>query len=222
MNIPLIGGTLVGLALGASLLPVTRRELAAAVARSSENESVGSQSMVKWHRIALVLVSGLAPGLILARAGWSVVTIPPLVMLVGLVQLAYCDLTKFLLPKTMVHATTLAIAISAVVVGAAHHDWHRTVNAGIGGAALFALLLVINLLNPKWMAFGDVRLAPAVGLGLGWINLTALFQGFLLANLLTAVVGVTLMAVQRGDRKTAMPFGLYLAIASAAVLFYWS
>ncbi|HEY2215724.1 MAG TPA: hypothetical protein VGH31_11750, partial [Acidimicrobiales bacterium] len=97
-----------------------------------------------------------------------------------------------------------------------------TINAGIGGAALFALLFGINLMNPRWMAFGDVRLAPAVGLGLGWINLTALFQGFLLANLLTAVVGVALMAVQRGDRKTAMPFGLYLAIASAAVLFYWS
>jgi leader peptidase (prepilin peptidase)/N-methyltransferase len=222
MNIPLIGGTLVGLALGASLLPVTRRELAAAVVRSSENEGISDQSMVKWHRIALVLISGLAPGLILARAGWSVVAIPPLVMLVGLVQLAYCDLTKFLLPKPMVHATTLAIAISAVAVGAAHHDWHRTVNAGIGGAALFALLLVINLLNPKWMAFGDVRLAPAVGLGLGWINLTALLQGFLLANLLTAVVGIALMAIQRGDRKTAMPFGLYLAFAAAAVMFYWS
>ncbi len=122
-------------------------------------------------------------------------------MLVGLVQLAYCDLTNFLLPKTMVHATTLAVAVSVVAVGAAHHDWHRAMNAGIGGAALFALLLAINLMNPKWMAFGDVRLAPAVGLGLGWINLTALFQGFLLANLLTAVVGITLMAVQRGRSK---------------------
>jgi leader peptidase (prepilin peptidase)/N-methyltransferase len=222
MNIPLIWGTLVGLALGASLLPVTRHELAGAIARSSESEVSPGPSMVKWHRIVLVIVSGMAPGLVLARAGWSVVAIPPLVLLLGLIQLAYCDLTNFLLPKTMVHATTLAIAASAIAVGAVHHDWHRVANAGIGGAALFALLLMINLMNPAWMAFGDVRLAVAVGFGLGWINLTALFQGFLLANLLAAVVGLLLMAIQKGGRKTAMPFGVYLAVASATVLFLWS
>ena len=156
--------------------------------------------------------------MMLLRVHWSVVEIPPLIMLVGPIQLAYCDLTNFFLPKTMVYATTLAIAVSAVVVGAVHHDWHRVIDAGIGGAALFGLLLVINLMNPAWMAFGDVRLAAAVGMGLGWITLSALVLGFMLANVLAAVVGLLVLSIQRGDRKTAIPYGVFLAVASALML----
>jgi leader peptidase (prepilin peptidase)/N-methyltransferase len=142
--------------------------------------------------------------------------------LVALIQLAYCDLTQFLLPRTMVNATTAAVALSAVAVAATTGSWHRLLVAGGGGAALFGVLLAINLLNPAWMAFGDVRLAPAIGIGLAWIDPRALFQGFLLANVLAAVVGLVLMGLQRGGRKTALPFGLYLALGSAAVIFFWS
>ena len=50
----------------------------------------------------------------------------------------------------------------------------------------------------------------------------ALFQAFLYANLMAIVVGCTLMAVRRADRRTAMPFGLYMALGAALVLFLWS
>ncbi|HWE67013.1 MAG TPA: hypothetical protein VG298_10255 [Acidimicrobiales bacterium] len=140
----------------------------------------------------------------------------------GLVQLAYCDLTRLLLPKAMVHATTLAVALSLVVAAGVTGDWHRAAGAALGGAGLFALLLTFNLLNPAWMAFGDVRLAPAVGLGLAWISPMALVEGFFLANVLTAVIGLVLMAIRRGGRKTAMPFGLYLAVASAVIVMAWN
>jgi leader peptidase (prepilin peptidase)/N-methyltransferase len=167
-------------------------------------------------------MSGGIMGLLLARAGWSVVALPPLILLVALVQLAYCDMTHFLLPRPLVHGTTITVAIGAIGAAATTGDWHRLLLASLGGLALFAVLLTINLMNPAWMAFGDVRLAPAVGLGLAWVAPLALLQAIFLSNVLAAVVGLLLLAARRGGRKTSLPFGLFLALGSAIVIFAWS
>ncbi len=221
-GLALVGGAAVGMAIGAALVPVTRRELAAAVARSNDTTRETAPPVVPWHRVVLVVASGLLPGLVLARAGWSVIALPPLFLLLGLVPLAYCDLTQLLLPKTMVHATTALVAINLLVATAATGQWHRGIAAVLCALGLFAVLLAINMVNPAWIAFGDVRLAPAVGLGLAWISPLALLQGFFLANLLAAVVGLVLMIGNRAGRKTVLPFGLFLALASAVVVFAWS
>ena len=42
--------------------------------------------------MALAAASGLLPAYVLHRVGWSIIALPPLLLLVGLVQLAYCDL----------------------------------------------------------------------------------------------------------------------------------
>ncbi|HVA10341.1 MAG TPA: A24 family peptidase [Acidimicrobiales bacterium] len=223
----LLFGALVGMATGAALIPLTRRELAAAIDRATDSEpgpppAPTEVAAIAWHRLVLVLVSGLLPGIVIYRAGWSILAIPALVLVIGLVQLAYCDATKFLLPKTMVHATTASVAVSALIAAGVTGHWHRLAGAVLCSIGLFLLLLAINLMNPAWMAFGDVRLAPAVGLGLAWISPLALLQGFFLANILAAVVGLILMGLQRGSRKTALPFGLYLALASAVIVLLWS
>ena len=73
-------------------------------------------------------------------------------------------------------------------------------------------------MNPRWMAFGDVRLSPAVGFGLAWVSPIALLQGFVVANILVAVSGLVLIAAHRAERRSAVPFGLYLALGAALVL----
>jgi leader peptidase (prepilin peptidase)/N-methyltransferase len=226
-GLELMLGALAGMVAGAALVPLTRRELAAAMDRSNDAvpgaEPVRTEAVTtSWHRGAMVFISGLLPGLVLFRAGWSIVAIPPLLLLLGLVQLAYCDMTRFLLPRTMVHCTAACVAASAVIVTAVTGDWHRLYVAALCGLGLFVLLFAINLMNPAWMAFGDVRLAPAVGLGLAWVSPLALLQGFFLANILAALVGLVLIGLQKGGRKTALPFGLYLAVASAAIVLLWS
>jgi leader peptidase (prepilin peptidase)/N-methyltransferase len=221
-DVALICGALVGMAAGAVLMPATRRELAAALARANGGISVPRTTEANWHRAALILASGVIPGIVLFRGGWSIASIPPLLLFLGLVQLAYCDLKRHLLPKTMVHATTACVAVSATIAAAADNLWHGLFISLLCGVALTVLFFAINLINPAWISFGDVRLAPAVGLGLAWINPMALVEGFFLANLLAAVVGIMMMLTHRGDRKSAMPFGFYMALATGAVLLIWS
>ena len=227
-SLTLVGGAVLGMAAGSLLLPVTRRELAAAVARSSSSATPAARSdhaapPAPWgHWVALATVSGLLPAYVLHRVGWSVIALPPLLLLVGLVQLAYCDLTRRLLPKTLVHALSAAVIVSGIVVAGVMHEWQRLLVASVGGLAFFALFFVINVMNPRWLAFGDVRLSLVVGFGLAWVSPVALLEGFFFANLLAALVGLALIATHRAERRSAVPFGLYLALGAALVLVTWS
>jgi leader peptidase (prepilin peptidase)/N-methyltransferase len=172
--------------------------------------------------IALAVASGVLPAYVLHRVGWSVIAVPPLLLLVGLVQLAYCDFTRRLLPKTLVWALTAAVVVSGVVIAGVMHEWQRLLIATVGGLAFFALFFLINLVNPRWIAFGDVRLSLVVGFGLAWVSPIALLEGLFFANLLAVVVSVALIAAHRADRRLAVPFGLYLALGAALVLVTWS
>jgi leader peptidase (prepilin peptidase)/N-methyltransferase len=109
-----------------------------------------------------------------------------------------------------------------VVVAGVMHEWHRLVIAIVGGLAFYTLLFVMNLINPRWIAFGDVRLSLVVGFGLAWVSATALLEGFFVANVLGAVVGLILIATHRAERDHAVPFGLYLALGTAVVLLAWA
>ncbi len=249
MSLPvaLLGGAALGMAAGSVLVPLTRRELAASVARSGGGGGGGERAQLRaveaeggsaaggitvvdtaelrvsrgqW--LVLAVASGLLPAYVLQRVGWSANALPPLLLLVGLVQLAYCDLTRRLLPKTLVYALSAAVVASGVLVAAATHEWQRLSGATVGALAFFALFFVINLVNPRWMAFGDVRLSLVVGFGLAWVSPVALLEGFFAANVLAAVVGCALIAAHRAERGTAVPFGFYLALGTALVLLTWS
>ena len=229
-NMTLLLGALLGITAGSLLVPVTRRELAAAVHRSAgltaetpvSTASDDPPHITSRQWLALAVVSGLLPAYVLHRVGWSPNALPPLLLLIGLIQLAYCDLTRRLLPKTLVHALSLVVIASGVLVAAGTSEWHRLLVAAVGGMAAFALFFAVNLMNPRWMAFGDVRLSLVFGFGLAWVSPTALLQGFIYANLLALVVGVALIALHRADRRSALPFGLYMALGAGLVLFLWS
>jgi leader peptidase (prepilin peptidase)/N-methyltransferase len=229
MNVTL--GLLVGAALGAAagclLVPITRRELAASVSRSSVSSPAppaesSALRITGWHRAALAVVSGLATAYVLHHVQWSVFAIPPLLLLVGLFQLGYCDLTQRLLPKPMVHALTGAVVGSGIIIAGVTNEWGRFKVAVIGGLVVFGFLFVINLINPRWLAFGDVRLSFVVGFGLAWVSFECLIECLFFANLLAVVVGVALIAAHKAERRSAVPYGLYLAIGAALALLIWS
>jgi prepilin signal peptidase PulO-like enzyme (type II secretory pathway) len=68
----------------------------------------------------------------------------------------------------------------------------------------------------KWVGGGDIRLGVVMGLMLGlWQGLVALF----LAYIIGAVVGVVLLLSKKATRKTQLPFGVFLTLATFIMLF---
>jgi leader peptidase (prepilin peptidase)/N-methyltransferase len=223
-DVALFGAAVIGMTASATLIPLTRRRLAAAVDRAIDHTDgqAGVPMMTWWQWAIVVGTSALLPAFVSHAVGGSVAAIPPLLLLLGLIQLGYCDAVRRLLPKDLVHGLSLAVILSGIVIAWNTDEWQRLWTACLGGLAFFVVLFSMNLMNSRWMAFGDVRLGLAVGFGLAWIGVDALIEGFFFANALAAVIGLSLIALRRATRKSAMPFGFYLALGAGITILAWT
>lgn len=143
-----------------------------------------------------------------------------LVVVAGLIAISAVDLERFIVPNRILYPTLFIAAPLLLLAGALEDDWSGVRTAAIGGLMAWGLLLVIHLISPKGMGFGDVRLAGLIGMIVGWLSvghvLVALFLGFLTAS----VVGVSLIFLKVRGRKDKVPFGPFLATgAYLAILF---
>lgn len=78
----------------------------------------------------------------------------------------------------------------------------------LGGGVLFAFFFLLYLAKPQGVGFGDVKLAGAIGLFLGWkLGLLALFLAFTSGGL----VGAMLILTKKKTLKDSLPFGPFLS-----------
>jgi leader peptidase (prepilin peptidase)/N-methyltransferase len=137
-----------------------------------------------------------------------------------LIALSLIDLETKLLPNRILYPSVVAgVVLLAVAAGLepGMGAWVRGLEAMVASAGFF---FVIALISPAGMGMGDVKLAGLIGLFLGYLSWGRVVAGFFLAFLIGAVVGVALMIAGRAGRKTAIPFGPFLALgAILATLF---
>ena len=65
------------------------------------------------------------------------------------------------------------------------------------------------------LGMGDVKMLAMIGAFLGW---KAVLVTLVLSSFSGAVIGVALIAVQRGGMKLALPFGTFLAIGALVAM----
>ena len=75
---------------------------------------------------------------------------------------------------------------------------------------LAPLGLLLFLINPNGMGFGDVKLALPLGVALGWYGWAVLCAGGFAGFLFGALYGLGLMILRRAGRKTGIPFGPFM------------
>jgi leader peptidase (prepilin peptidase)/N-methyltransferase len=143
-----------------------------------------------------------------------------LVLLAGLLALAFTDLEHFLLPVRIVYPVGGLLAALLVAAAAVDGSWSRLGVAAACGAVAFAIFFALNFANSKWMAFGDVRLAAVIGLGLGWLGARIALLGFFLAFGLGSVIGVVLILARKIQRKAPIPFGVFLAAGAFLAIYF--
>lgn len=138
-------------------------------------------------------------------------------------------LTLALVPVTMIDADTQLIPDSIVLplmwLGLALSLFHPVagadtlfitpqdaiVGAMAGYLSLWSVYQLFKLVTGKeGMGYGDFKLLAALGAWLGW---QALPMIILMSAIVGALVGLTLMALNRHERSVPMPFGPYLAAA---------
>jgi leader peptidase (prepilin peptidase)/N-methyltransferase len=93
----------------------------------------------------------------------------------------------------------------------------RVAYAALGGAAGFAIFLLIALVSRGGMGWGDVKLAALIGLATGF---PLVFVAIIMAAILGGIVAVALLAARRKGRREMIPFGPFLAVAAMVTLLW--
>ncbi|MBU8857910.1 MULTISPECIES: A24 family peptidase [unclassified Micromonospora] len=129
-----------------------------------------------------------------------------LVAAAGLV-LAVTDVTALRLPDPLVGLVALGGGLGLAAATAATGEPRRLAVAVAGAALSFLGYALLALLPRARLGFGDVKLAAALGLPLGWLGWPALRLGLLLPHVLAGVAVLVLLAAGRVRRDTPVPFG---------------
>ncbi len=130
---------------------------------------------------------------------------------VGL-ALALIDLDVKRLPDAL---TLPSYVVVTLLLGAAEFfdsDSGDLLRALLGGAAMYAVYFALCFAYPAGMGFGDVKLAGVLGMYTAWLGWGAWAVGLFLGFFLGGLFGIALIAVKKGGRKTAVPFGPFMLL----------
>lgn len=126
------------------------------------------------------------------------------------IALSLIDLDTHTLPNWIVLPSYLVGVLLLSTAGIVSGNYSAMLRAGIGMVALWSLYLVIALIYPGGMGFGDVKFAGVLGLFLGYLGWDALVVGAFAAFVLGGFFSLALLALRKVNRKGGIPFGPWM------------
>ena len=140
----------------------------------------------------------------------SPVLIQRLVFACAMIVLFVVDLEHRILPDV--------ITLPGILVGFAFSlfmppGWiDSLIGIAVGGGSLWLLgEIYFRIRHEEGMGFGDVKMLAMIGAFLGW---KLMLLTLVLSSFVGSIVGVGMIAFNRGDMKYALPFGTFLAIGA--------
>lgn len=159
----------------------------------------------------------LATAVVGALLGWAVGWATPLLFLAYLapvgVALSVVDWRTRLLPTKVIAPSYAVVVVLAVVAALPAQDWDDLRRAGFGWLVSGGTFLLMWLIYPKGMGYGDVRLSGVLGIALGYLGwgplLVGIYAGFLVGGL-----GGGLLSVLRIVERRSYPFGPFMFVGA--------
>ncbi|CAN5695361.1 A24 family peptidase [soil metagenome] len=169
------------------------------------------------------LIEG-ATGLLFALAAWKFGPSGEAVVFAGffftLVVLTVIDLEHLLLPNRIVYPAFIAGWIALSLLALATSEVARLGDAALGALIFGGFFTLVAFIYPAGMGGGDVKLAFVLGTFLGWLGVPGVvLVGMFLSFVLGALGGIITAAATGGGRKTAVPFGPFLALGAVLAVF---
>jgi leader peptidase (prepilin peptidase)/N-methyltransferase len=170
-----------------------------------------SESISPRYPLVEALTGALCAGAVLAGGSRAEIALGVALILI-VVPAALIDLEHRIIPNRI----NALGAVAALAIGLAL-DPSGEPERLIAGAAAGGFLLLAALAYPGGMGMGDVKLAAVMGLFLG----RAVAPAIMIALLSGVLAGAVVMARKgaREGRRTAVPFGPFLALGALTAVF---
>jgi len=154
-----------------------------------------------------------------AAVGWNWLLPAHLVFVAMTTVLIVTDLDEKLLPNRILYPGTSAVVVLLAAGALVEGALTPFRNGLIAGAVYFGILLVLGLINPKGMGFGDVKMAFVIGLVLGFWDWRVLAQALILTGLIGGIPALFLMAVKKVSKEYPIPYGPAMILGAWIALF---
>ena len=172
----------------------------------------GARIGLRYPGVELTTALALAGVAAWAGASWR---LPAFAYLAALtIALAVIDVDTLRLPFWLVAPSFPVAAVLLGIASLAAQDWASMLRAAIGMALLWGFYLVLFLIYPPGMGYGDVRLAGLLGLYLGWLGWHELLVGVFLGFLAGGLGGVIQLVLRRVSLKSHIPYGPYMLLGA--------
>ena len=170
---------------------------------------------VSWQYPVVELVAAILFALVVWTTPVGPLLFARLILVCILIVLFGIDLEHQILPNTI---TLPGIAIGLIFSTVAPPGLRDAIiGALLGGGILYGIAAAYYLWRrEEGMGMGDVKMLAMIGAFLGWksVLVTLVFASFS-----GALIGMAMMAVQRGGMKYALPFGTFLALGALVAMF---
>ena len=171
---------------------------------------------ISWRYPLIEASAGILLCLVALRVEHPALLVPHAAFVLALLAIAWIDLDT----RTMPDALTIpgvGLGLAASLFGPPGLG-PALLGAAVGGTSLWLVGYVYERsTGVPGMGGGDVKLAAMMGAFLG---MGGVFGAIFLASLLGSVFGAALIALGRGSRRTAIPFGTFLAPSAIVLLLY--
>ncbi|QQG50005.1 MAG: prepilin peptidase [Candidatus Berkelbacteria bacterium] len=170
--------------------------------------------IVEFSTAALVAAGYYLVFVIADLAGWQGVAafIAYIVTISALVTIFFHDLYEMLVPEVMSYVALIGATVFSLFY---HQDPLVTLYGGL--AALIPIALLVYPTRGIWMGEGDVKIAAALGLLVGWPSAVVFLVG---SFIIGGIFGAYLLLRGQVKLKSAVPFAPFLIIAGLLAL-YW-
>jgi leader peptidase (prepilin peptidase)/N-methyltransferase len=198
-------------------IPVVSWFVLRARCRDCGHQIPGRYAAVEAAMAMLFAATALVHGLT-----WELPTLLAFVWV--LVVAAVIDLEHRIIPNRLTYRAAPALLVLLVLAAAMTGEWGDLRRALIAGLAIPAIMLAMSELfrlirGAAGIGMGDIKLAPSIGLVVGYLGGWELVVWFYATAISAVVVAFTLIAAGRAKLATRIPYGPYLALgALTAVL----
>jgi leader peptidase (prepilin peptidase)/N-methyltransferase len=142
-----------------------------------------------------------------------------------LVAQSWIDIEEQRLPREITYTGIvlggIALTIAAILLGEPERIWMAALGAAIALAIIGGIYAGSNAYYGQDVAFGfgDVILAPLLGMFLGWLNPGIVAPGIFFGFILGTLGAIPAMIGGKADGKTMIPFGPFLAMGAVIAVF---
>lgn len=154
-------------------------------------------------------------GIVLAFQ-YNTILIPILLFFVSVTfALTMIDFDTMRLPNSITYPAFIVVIGYLVYAAAATNSWVNFWTATIASATLLAFYFTIWFLSGgRGLGFGDVKLAPTLGLLLGWFGWGSVIVGTFSAFVVGGIPAAILLATGVLKKGTQIPFGPMLLLGT--------